>query len=135
MKPKRRILLVDDEADVRKVTKVRLEHEGYDVVVATNGEQAVARANTDLPIHLVLLDIRLPRLNGYEVCRHLKAQSSTASIPILLFTASESQAAHLTDRCIEVGANDWIKKPFRSNELMEKVHRLVAQAEEGMSDG
>ena len=135
MKPKPRILLVDDEADVRKVTKMRLEHEGYEVVVAPDGERAVECANTDLPIHLVLLDIRLPRLNGYEVCQRLKRHASTARIPILLFTASEAQAAHLADRCIEVGANDWIKKPFRSKELMEKIRRLVAQEEEDAIDG
>ena len=136
MNPKPRILLVDDEPDVRKVTKVRLEHEGYDVVVATDGERAVECAATELPIHLILLDIRLPRLSGYEVCRRLKRQPATAHIPILLFTASEAEAANLTDRCIEVGANDWIKKPFHSKVLMEKIRRLIGDAAgEDMSHG
>ncbi|MBI4342526.1 MAG: response regulator [Candidatus Omnitrophica bacterium] len=131
---KRRVLLVEDEAHVLKVTKLRLEHEGYEVLDAADGERAVERANAELPIHLILLDIKLPRLDGYEVCRRLKAKSSTSHIPILLFTASEAQAARLTDQCIEVGANDWIKKPFRTKELMDKIHRLIAE-EEGHSHG
>ena len=131
---KKRVLLVEDEAHVLKVTKLRLEHEGYEVLEASDGERALEQAMSALPIHLVLLDIRLPKVDGYEVCRRLRAQSVTSHIPILLFTASEAQAIRLTDRCIEVGANDWIKKPFRTPELMEKVHRLTAD-EEGHADG
>ena len=131
---KKRVLLVEDEVHVLKVTKLRLEHEGYEVLEAKDGERALEQAMSALPIHLVLLDIRLPKVDGYEVCRRLRAHSATSNIPILLFTASEAHAVRLTDRCIEVGANDWIKKPFRTPELMEKVHRLMAD-EEGHSDG
>ena len=131
---KRRVLLVEDEANVLKVTKLRLEHEGYEVLEALDGERALEQAASALPIHLVVLDILLPGVDGYEVCRRLKAQSATSHIPILLFTASEAQSLRLTDRCIEVGANDWIKKPFRTTEFMEKVHRLMAD-EEGHADG
>ena len=130
---KKRVLVVEDEAHVLKVTRVRLEHEGYEVLVAVDGERAIAQVKTGLPIHLVLLDIKLPGVDGYEVCRQLKSQSATSDIPILLFTASEAQATYLTDRCIEVGADDWIKKPFRTTDLMEKIHRLIA--EEDRADG
>ena len=131
---KQRVLLVEDEAHVLKVTKVRLEHEGYEVLEALDGERALEQARTALPIHLIVLDIRLPGLDGYEVCRQLKAVPATSRIPILLFTASEAHAVHLIDHCIEAGADDWIKKPFRTPELMEKVHRLMAD-EEGRSHG
>ena len=122
---KKRVLLVEDESHVLKVTRVRLEHEGYEVLAVISGERAIECASTDLPIHLVLLDVKLPGVDGYEVCRQLKAKSATSHIPILLFTASEAQAIYLTDRCIEVGADDWIKKPFRTTDLMEKIHRLM----------
>lgn len=131
---KKRVLLVEDESHVLKVTKVRLEHEGYDVLAVADGEHAMERVAGELPIHLILLDVKLPGIDGYEVCRRLKAKSATSQIPILIFTASEAQAAYLTDRCIEVGANDWIKKPFRTTDLMEKIHRLIAD-EEDHADG
>ena len=127
---KRRVLVVEDEANVLKATKARLEHEGYDVVAAVDGEGALQHVAAGLPIHLVLLDIKLPGLNGYEVCRRLKIQPVTSHIPILLFTASEAHAAYLTDRCIEAGANDWIKKPFRTTELMGKIRRLMEDKED-----
>ena len=124
---KKRILLVDDEPSVLKVTKARLEHEGYEVLVAVDGKAALQRAAEELPIHVVLLDIMLPKLNGYEVCRALKRQPATSHIPVIVFTGSESQIQQLGDRCIEVGATDWIKKPFTSAELMAKIHRALGE--------
>ena len=124
---KKRVLLVDDEPSVLKVTKARLEHEGYEVLVAVDGKAALQRAAEELPIHVVLLDIMLPKLNGYEVCRALKRQPATSHIPVIVFTGSESQIQQLGDRCIEVGATDWIKKPFTSAELMAKIHRALGE--------
>ena len=124
---KKRILLVDDEPSVLKVTKARLEHEGYEVLVAVDGKAALQRAAEELPIHVVLLDIMLPKLKGYEVCRALKRQPATSHIPVIVFTGSESQIQQLGDRCIEVGATDWIKKPFTSAELMAKIHRALGE--------
>ena len=129
---KKRILLAEDDPSVRKTTKFRLEHEGYDVVAVEDGEAALAQASA-VPIHLVLLDIRLPKMDGYEVCRRLKNNQATAEIPVLIFTASESQMTSLANRCIEVGAVDWLQKPFRTAQLMEKIHRALG--EEGMSHG
>lgn len=124
---KKRILLAEDDPSVLKMTKARLEHEGYDVVAASDGEGAVEQALSGLPIHLILLDVRLPKINGYEVCRRLKGYATTATIPVLIFTASETELIYLADRCIEIGASDWIKKPFRTAELLEKVHRLLGE--------
>lgn len=132
---KQRVLVVEDDVHVMKVTTLRLEYEGYEVVQAKDGERALEHF-ASLPIHLILLDIKLPGIDGYEVCRRLKAHSATSAIPILLFTASEAQAIRLTDRCIEAGADDWIKKPFRTADLMHKVHQLMADtAREGGTDG
>jgi DNA-binding response OmpR family regulator len=126
--PKKRILLCEDDTSVLKVTKLRLEYEGYEVIAAHDGEEVLEQAATQLPIHLILLDIRLPKRDGYDVCRTLKQQSATAQIPVIIFTGSESQWEVLGDRCIELGVTDWMKKPFPTMELMAKVHRALGEA-------
>ena len=130
---KKRILVVEDDPSVLKVTKVRLEHEGFDVVTAMDGEKALEVAEHELPIHVILLDVMLPKRNGYEVCSTLKRRPATAKIPVIVFSASESQIQYLADRCVEVGATDWLKKPFTSAELMAKIHRALG--EEGRRHG
>lgn len=127
--PRKTILIAEDDPDILKVTKLRLEHEGYHVLAATDGETVLAQADGDLPIHLILLDIKLPKLNGYDVCRRLKRRPATARIPVIVFSASESQIQYLADRCVEVGATDWIKKPFRTKDLMTKIHRALHEEE------
>ena len=133
MNGKKRILIAEDDASVLKMTKFRLEHEGFDVVTAADGEAAVQQASSKVPIHLILLDIKLPKMNGYDVCRRLKSQASTAKIPVVIFSASEYQWQRMADRCIEVGAVDWLRKPFRTAELMQRIHRALG--EEGASHG
>ena len=124
---KKRILICEDDLSILKVTKVRLEHEGYDVITAVDGEDVLQQVETLYPIHLVLLDIKLPKRNGYDVCRMLKQRRASADVPVIVFTASESQLQRLADRCIEVGATDWIKKPFRTKDLLEKIHRALGE--------
>ena len=124
---KKRILLAEDDASIRKTTKFRLEHEGYEVVAAEDGAEVLKLA--DVTIHLVLLDINLPKMDGYEVCRRLKQNQVTAKIPVLIFSASENQLRHLANRCIEVGAVDWLAKPFRTVQLMEKIHHALGEGE------
>ena len=124
---KKRILIVEDDPDILKMTKLRLEHEGYDIVTATDSDMALAQAAVALPIHLVLLDIKLPRRSGYDVCRTLKQHELTTEIPVIVFTASEAQIQYLADRCIEMGAADWIKKPFRTRDLLEKIHHALGE--------
>ena len=121
----KRILVAEDDPSIMRMTTLRLQHEGYTVVSATDGEMALQRAADTIPIHLILLDIKLPKMNGYQVCTSLKQQPATAKIPVIVFTASESQLQYLADRCIEVGAADWIKKPFRAKDLMAKIHRAL----------
>ena len=122
---RKRILLGEDNADIRKMTQYRLEHEGFDVVTAADGERVLEEAERALPIHVILLDIKMPKLNGYEVCRQLKARPATAAIPVIIFSASEFEWQRMADRCIEVGAVDWIKKPFRSADLLKKIREAI----------
>lgn len=124
---KRRILIGEDDPSVLKMTKARLEHEGYDVLTADDGEMVLTCAKAAGPIHLILLDVRLPKRNGYDVCRQLKAQAGTSRIPVIVFSATEAEERRLANRCIEAGATDWLKKPFLSAQLMDKIHRALNQ--------
>ncbi len=120
------ILLAEDDPAVLKMTKLRLEHEGYHVTVVTDGQQALDRVSEDgIVVNLILLDVRMPKLDGFQVCQQLKKQPATKQIPIIVFTASESNMRHLANRCMELGVTDWLKKPFHSDELMAKIHHAL----------
>lgn len=125
---KGRILLADDDPSVLKMTKARLEHTGYEVVVARDGEEVLEQVAVDGAIDLILLDLKMPKLDGVQVCQRLKANPSTAKIPVMIFSASETFLEKLADLCLEAGASDWIKKPFHSQELLEKIHKLLGEA-------
>ena len=124
---KKRILIVEDDPSVLKMTSIRLRHEGYDVLTATDGESALSTIDQDPQIHLILLDVRLPKIDGYEVCRTVKRQPATMHIPVIIFSASESQLGRLADRCIEAGAVDCIRKPFQTRDLLGKIHRVLEE--------
>ncbi len=119
------ILLADDDPSVRKMTTVRLEHEGYEVIVASDGEEVLTQVAANAAVDRILLDLKMPKLNGLEVCRRLKANPATATIPVVIFTASEGFLERLADLCLELGASDWIRKPFRSPDLLGKIRKLV----------
>ena len=127
---KKRILIAEDEPNILKATRLRLEHEGYTVISAVDGEEALQQAESALPIHLILLDVKMPKLDGYEVCQRLKRNPVTAHVPIIVFTASETQSKRIADRCIELGASDWVKKPFQTKELLAKIQRALGEDEE-----
>ncbi|MGD9579890.1 MAG: response regulator transcription factor [Vampirovibrionia bacterium] len=116
----KKILIVDDEKDIVETLKFILESEGYDCVVAYDGEEALSLAKNVNP-DLIVLDVMLPKINGYKVCRLLKFDSKYKHIPILMVTA-RTQAE---DKIIgeETGANEYITKPFD----IETITTLVKQ--------
>jgi len=120
----KRILIADDDPAVLKITAARLQHEGFAVTAVADGESALATVGRWAP-DLILLDIRMPRLDGFEVCHRLKADPATAGLPAIIFTASESHVRHLADRCLELGVADWLRKPYRSKDLLEKITRVL----------
>ncbi len=128
---KKRILVAEDDPSIRKVIKLRLEHEGFVVFISGDGEEALREVERDLPFDLIILDVKMPRMNGYEACRRMRAMAALARVPIIIITATESQVMRLMDRCIEAGADDWICKPFQTRQLMEKIHRLIKESEGG----
>ncbi len=127
MTDRKRILIGEDDPSILRMTRLRLQHEGFDVLEACDGQAVLDQAEAEPVIHLILLDIKMPKLNGYEVCRRLKAGPGTARIPVIVFSASETQLQHLANRCIEAGAADWIKKPFRTKDLLGKIHRALGE--------
>lgn len=119
-----RILVAEDERDIRELIGFTLRHSGHQVLTASNGEDALAIALREVP-DLILLDIRMPRLTGYDVCRRLRAEPSTERIPIAFLSAkgqdSEVQAG------MEAGATDYILKPFAPDQLIQRVSLLLGQ--------
>ena len=117
--------MADDDPAVSKMTALRLESSGFEVVTVPDGEEVLQQASARPAFDLFLIDLKMPKLDGFQVCERLKGDPATAQIPIILFTGSETRWQGLTDQCIELGVADWLRKPFRSNELLEKVHHVL----------
>ena len=116
------ILLVDDEDSVQKLLTYPLEHEGFRVLQARDGEEALTRFAEDR-VDLVVLDLMLPKLDGLEVCRRLRAQSS---VPIIMLTARDDELDKVVG--LELGADDYITKPFSIREFRSRVRALLRRA-------
>ena len=116
------ILLVDDEDAVQKLLTYPLEREGYRVVSARDGEEALARFAAESP-DLVVLDIMLPRVDGLEVCKRLRARST---VPIIMLTARDDELDKVVG--LELGADDYITKPFSIREFRSRVRALLRRA-------
>jgi DNA-binding response OmpR family regulator len=119
----KKILIVDDEPDIVKVVAFRLEKEGYEVHIATDGEKALEVLEQDKP-GVVLLDITLPRLNGYEVCARMKANKALKDIPVIFVTASLS-TEEFKQRFLETGAQGYVFKPFEFGVLSQKIKDIM----------
>ena len=122
---KRRVLVVDDESMVREVLQRYLELEGFDVTTAEDGEAALASFARDRP-QLVLLDLMLPRIDGLEVFRRMRADAPT---PVIMLTARGEE----TDRVVglELGADDYVTKPFSPREVIARVRAVLRRTEQG----
>jgi CheY-like chemotaxis protein len=126
------ILLADDEDDVALVASTRLEVSGFEVITAADGEEALALLRRRLP-DLVLLDILMPKLDGFQVCTAIKTDPATRDIPVIIFSASSSHSLSLEKKCLELGADECIRKPYSSEELLEKIQRQLARREVGVA--
>lgn len=118
----KRVLICDDDPVILRLLQVNLELEGYDVLLAHHGEQAIEVANEQKP-DLVILDIMMPRLDGYQTCERLKANEETKGIPVVFLSAKAQQAD--IEKGKEFGVADYLTKPFDPNDLVDVVQRLV----------
>lgn len=118
------ILVADDEEDVRELVAYRLTRSGYGVVEAIDGQQALELARDRKP-DLAVLDVMMPRLDGYELTRKLRAEESLRSLPIILLTASAQE--NDVSRGFEAGADDYMKKPFNPDELVARVRAVLGR--------
>lgn len=119
---KRTILVVDDQADERVIQRAMLSHLGYAVREAADGETAIAEA-TASPPDLILLDVAMPRMDGFEVCRRLHADPRTREVPILLFTASV--VGDLEQMAQDACAQGVLAKPVEPHRVAEEIRRLL----------
>jgi len=122
--PEKRILVVDDEAELVKAVQIRLEHEGHEVLTAHDGQEGLEKARKEKP-DLIILDLMLPKMDGYKVCGLLKADTRYSKIPIIMFTARAQESDVKMGK--EVGANAYITKPFEHQVLLDKIAELLKE--------
>jgi two-component system phosphate regulon response regulator PhoB len=120
-----RILVVDDDADIRDMLSFKLAHAGYDVHTEEDGETGLAAAQ-ELRPDVILLDWMMPRMTGPEVCLALRQEPDTARLPVILLTAKAQEAD--VQRGFATGADDYVCKPFSPRELVSRVQALLARA-------
>jgi two-component system phosphate regulon response regulator PhoB len=125
---KMRILIIEDERALTEVLTYNLQREGYESIVAHDGQEGLRKAQTLLP-DLVILDLMLPTVNGLDICRELRAGDRTRHIPILILTAKAEE----TDQVVgfSMGADDYVTKPFLVKVLLQRIKALLRRAESG----
>jgi DNA-binding response OmpR family regulator len=116
------VLVADDDQDVLELVAFRLERDGYEVIKTRDGEEALAAAR-ERPPALAVLDVMMPKLNGFELTQALRGDESTREVPVILLTASVQEAD--VQKGFDAGANDYLRKPFSSAVLREMVEKLV----------
>jgi len=122
MMTKKKILVVEDEAELTGAIQIRLEQAGYEVLIAYDGQDALEKARTENP-DLIVLDLMLPKIDGYKVCRMLKFDEKYKKIPVVMLTARAQEKDE--NLGYEVGADAFITKPFKYQVLLAKIAELL----------
>jgi two-component system phosphate regulon response regulator PhoB len=123
---KQKILVVDDESEAVELVEFNLKQSGYEVVTAADGEEALKKAKLNSPA-LVVLDLMLPEIDGLEVCKLLRRDPATAQIPILMLTAKAAEIDRVLG--LEIGADDYVTKPFSPRELVLRIKKILQRGE------
>jgi DNA-binding response OmpR family regulator len=121
-----RVLVADDDPDIRELVRYKLEQGGHEVTAVGDGDAALTAARANGPFALILLDVMMPRRSGIEVCEALRSDPATRAIPILLLTAKAQEAD--VERGFAAGADDYIVKPFSPRELSSRVNAALARS-------
>ena len=128
----KRILIVEDEEDIAELLSYKLSQEGFEVETCLRGDTALERCLEEPP-DLVLLDLMLPGLDGLELCRHLRREPATASVPIIMLTARAEEVDRIVG--LELGADDYVSKPFSPREVALRVKAVLRRAAEPRGAG
>lgn len=119
-----KILVAEDERDIRDLITFTLQFAGHEVVAAANGEEALSMTRTELP-DLVIMDVRMPKMTGYDACKLIKADEATRNIPVV-FLSAKGQESEIKTGIIS-GADEYILKPFSPDQLAERVKTILKQ--------
>ena len=117
-----KILIAEDEQDIRELVKFTLSFAGHEIIATSNGEEAYQKALETLP-DLILMDVRMPRMTGYEACEKLKANDTTKNIPVVFLSAKGQESEVNTG--IAAGAEEYILKPFSPDQLTERIREVL----------
>ena len=128
---KNTILVVDDEQDILDLIEYNLSKSGFSVILAKSGSEALTLAESENP-DIILLDLMLPDLDGFDVCKMLKGNSNTSHIPIIMLTAKGEDADIVTG--LELGANDYVVKPFSQRILIARIRAILRQRTSNVQD-
>jgi len=120
----KKILVIEDDPSALRFIEYTLEQEGYQVLAATNGLAGIRKAKNEEP-DLIVLDIMLPGIDGFEICHRLRAEPQTAQLPILMLSAKAQEIDKATG--LKVGADDYITKPADPSEIVSRVETLLAR--------
>lgn len=125
------IVIAEDEKSVSELLRYNLEAEGYETAVASDGDEAMLLIDERIP-DLMLLDWMLPKISGIEICRRVRTRQETANLPIIMLTAKTEEADRI--RGLETGADDYVTKPFSTNELMARVKAVLRRIRPALMD-
>jgi len=120
-----KILIAEDERDIRDLITFTLRFAGYEVIAASNGEEATALAKQEIP-DLILLDVRMPRMTGYEACTVIKADERLKNIPVI-FLSAKGQEAEI-QAGLQAGATEYLLKPFAPDQLTTRIKAVLAKS-------
>lgn len=124
-----RLMIVEDDEDISNMLRIYFQSQNYDVTVADCGEDALEMVRQQLP-HIIILDIMLPDMDGYDVCRHLRGNLRTSHIPIIFLTQKDERSDKIHG--LELGADDYITKPFSPRELVARVRAVLRRVRGGV---
>ncbi len=126
-----KVLIIEDEESLATLLEYNLEREGFEVSVASDGEEGLLRVEEETP-DIVILDWMLPKVTGIEVCRRLRSRSSTKNIPVIMLTARSEEVDRI--RGLDTGADDYMTKPFSMSELVARIKAVLRRIRPGLTD-
>jgi DNA-binding response OmpR family regulator len=120
----KKVLIIEDDPAISRLVDFSLKNEGYETATASNGLDGIRKAKYETP-DLVILDVMLPGMDGFEICHRLRTESDTEKLPILMFSAKAQEIDKTTG--IKVGADDYLPKPAAPEEIIKRVEKLLAK--------